>query len=38
MVIHPPEDGNQPSKINQKELFYRLGIWQLDLIHRIKIR
>ena len=30
VVIHHPKDGHPPSKIHQKELYYRLGIWHLD--------
>jgi len=38
---HPPSmdgHGHSPSKIYQKELFYKLGIWHLDLTHKIKTR
>ena len=38
MVNHHPEDGHPPSKIYQKELYYRLEIWHLDLTHKIKTR
>ena len=38
MVTHHPKDGHPPSKIKiyQTEVYYRLGIWHLDLIHKIK--
>ena len=29
-------DGHSPSKIYQKELYYKLEIWHLDLTHKIK--
>ena len=35
MVTHHPKDGRPPSKINQKELYYRLGIWYLGLTNKI---
>ena len=40
MVTHHPKDGHPPSKIKiyQNEMYYRLGIWHLDLIHKIKTR
>ena len=40
MVTHHPKDGHPPSKIEiyQNEMYYRLGIWHLDLIHKIKTR
>ena len=37
MVTHHPEDGHPPSKIFQKEVYYRLGIWHLDSTHKIKV-
>ena len=36
MVTHHSKDGHPPSKIYQKEEYYRLEIWQLDLTHKIK--
>ena len=40
MVNHNPKDGHPPSKIKiyQNEMYYILGIWHLDLIHKIKTR
>ena len=38
MVTHQSKDGHLPSKIYQKEEYYGLGIWHLDLIHKIKTR
>ena len=40
MVTHHPKDGYPPSKIKtyHNEMYYRLGIWHIDLIHKIKIR
>ena len=38
MVTHHPMDGHSPSKIYQKELYYRLGNWHLDLTHKINTR
>ena len=35
MVTHHPKDVRPPSKINQKELYYTLGIWHLYLTHKI---
>ena len=32
MVTHHPKDGHPPSKINQKEEYYRLEIWHLDQV------
>ena len=29
-------DGHPPYKIYQKEVYYRCGIWHLDLTHKIK--
>ena len=31
MVTHNSKDGHPPSKIFQKEEYYRLEIWHLDL-------
>ena len=36
MVTHHPMDGHSSSKIYQKELYYKLRIWHLDLTHKIK--
>ena len=36
MVSHYPQDGHLSSKIYLKEYYYKLGIWHLDLIHKIK--
>ena len=36
MVTHHPKDGHPPFKIYQKEVYYRLEIWHLDLTHKIK--
>ena len=36
MVTHHPKDGHPPFKIYQKDLYYRLEIWHLDLTHKIK--
>ena len=33
-----PEDGHPPFEIYQKDLYYRLEIWHLDLTHKIKTR
>ena len=38
MVSYHPQDGHPPFKIYQKEVYYRLGIWHLDLTHKIKTR
>ena len=38
MVSHDCKDGQSPSKIYQKEVYNRLGIWHLDLTHKIKTR
>ena len=40
MVNHHPKDGYPPPKIKiyQNEVYYRLEIWHLDLIPKIKIR
>ena len=40
MVTHHSKDGHPPSKIKiyQNEVYFRLGIWHLDLIHKIKTR
>ena len=38
MVTHHHEDGHPPSEIYQKEFYYRLEIWHLDLTHKIKTR
>ena len=35
---HHPMDGHSPSKIYQKELYYKLQIWHLDLTHKSKTR
>ena len=35
-VTHHPKDGHPPSKIYQKDVYTRLGIWHLDLTHKIK--
>ena len=36
-VSHHPKDGHPLSKIYRKEVYNRLGIWHLDLTHKIKI-
>ena len=36
MAFCYPQDGHPPSKIYQKEEYYRLDIWHLDLPHKIK--
>ena len=36
MVTHHPKDGHPPFKIYQKDLYYRLEIWHLDLTHKIE--
>ena len=40
MVNHHPKDGHPPSKIEiyQKEEYYKLEIWHLDLTHKIETR
>ena len=40
MVTYHPKDGHPPSKIKiyQNEVYYRHGIWHLDLLHKIKTR
>ena len=38
MVTHHPKDGHPPFKIYQKEVYYRLEIWNLALTHKIKTR
>ena len=37
MVGHHPKDAHPPSKIFQWEVYFRLGIWHLDLTHKIKV-
>ena len=36
MVTRHPKDGHPPSKTYQKEVYYRLEIWHMDLTHKIK--
>ena len=36
MVTHHIQDGHQPSKIYQKDVYHRLRIWHLDLTNKIK--
>ena len=36
MVTNLPKDGHPPSKIDQKEMYYRLGIWHIDLITKLR--
>ena len=38
MVTRHPKDGHPPSKTYQKEVYYRLEIWHMDLTHKIKTR
>ena len=38
MVTHHAKDGHQPSKIYQKEEYYRLEIWHPDLGWYYQIR
>ena len=38
MVTHHSKDDHPPSKIYQKEVYYRLEIWHRDLTHKIKTR
>ena len=44
MVSHYPQDGHPPSHglsltiQNLPELYYKIGIWQLDLTNKIKTR
>ena len=35
---HNTKDGHPPAKIDQKEVYYRLGILHLDFTHKIKTR
>ena len=38
MVTHHPKEGNPPYKFYEKEVYYGLGFWHLDLTHKIKTR
>ena len=38
MVTHHSKDGHPPSKIYQKEEYYRLEIWHQDLTQKIRTR
>ena len=38
MVTNHSKDGHQPSKIYQKDEFYKLAIWHLDITHKINTR
>ena len=36
MVTHHLKDGQPPFKIYQKEVYYRIEIWHMDLTHKNK--
>ena len=36
MVTNHPKDGHPPSQIYQREVYYRLGIWHINITHKIK--
>ena len=38
MVTHHSKEGHPPFKIYQKEEYYRLEIWHLDITYEIKTR
>ena len=36
MVTNHPKDGHPQSKIYQREVYNRLGIWHINITHKIK--